>query len=525
MALTSQQIAELNIANTRVEAARSAGENLDSFATDIENIEYAKTKGFAPTVEAPAPADETQPTDQPIDTDPPVVDPAPTADPSQPEDQDQPDQTGIDALVQSNRVFNITDAKNYAYSKGESNFQKYIGGAGGQENPLYIGSTNFARLQQQYTSYQIEQATMRTNDGIYWRDGVNIGEVPRSDPADLANDDTTIISNLVSTAKGEADRIFGGVDDKDKISGDPDISTDVDENNDSILKMLQNQFGSSAESLYTELFKTPEMKTAQADVIDKKNQLDQFDQQLDELKDDIRAEVEGEASESYINSLATIRGNNILKQKRSVQRDYDTALAQLNGLKDEANNLLNVRVKDADTRYNRMFSMLQLQLQEEGKEFNQELAILNASMMIPEGRTIQVGGTTIKGLKENDNLNVVQFTDAERNTYVIGVDKVTGAEMYKTFLGKAAATGGGTTNNFQYQYKELEAETKLGQLKAVTSGLNKPINEVGAIRTDTDDDGNTYYYNAYALDQAEKNKVWWRNDKVDSAEHILFYAK
>ncbi|NCS97403.1 MAG: hypothetical protein GW762_02315, partial [Candidatus Pacebacteria bacterium] len=50
-------------------------------------------------------------------------------------------QEGIANLVSSGKPFSETDAKNFAYSIGESNWQKYVGGIGGQTNPLYIGST------------------------------------------------------------------------------------------------------------------------------------------------------------------------------------------------------------------------------------------------------------------------------------------------------------------------------------------------------------------------------------------------
>jgi hypothetical protein len=130
--------------------------------------------------------------------------------------------------------------------------------------------------------------------------------------------------------------------------------------------------------------------------------------------------------------------------KRSTQRDYDTALANYNGLRENANNLLQVRLKDSDNRYNRLFSMLQLQIQQEGTAFNQELALNQMALQIPEGRSMTIAGTTVTGLKENDNLNVVQFTEADGSTYVIGVDKKTGQQSYKTYIGKAKVSGSGS---------------------------------------------------------------------------------
>ena len=543
MALTDLQIKQLDVANQRVEAAKTAGADLSSYATDMKNIEYAKTKGYAPTsvnaatptsnpTVTPAQPDNNHPAGSPASPDANKAASAPEVKPTDNAkvlNDTQNTAAGIDTLIASGRVFNEVDAKNYAYSKGETNYQQYIGGSGGQANPLYIGNTNWANLQKQYTPYQLQQATTRTKDGIYWRSDVNIGDFSRSDPADLANSDSNIISDIITSAKDDADKVFGG---DDKYSGKPDLSADVDENNDNLMKMLQTQYGSSAESLYNELFKTPEMEEAQTKVTDLVAELDEYDQQLEELKGDIRKEVEGEASDSYITALATIRGENILKMKRSTQREYDTALSQLNSLKEEATNLLNVRVKDADTRYTRMFSMLQLQLQQEGNEFNQQIALVNASMSIPEGRSVQIGDYTVKGMKENDNLNIVSITDADRNMYVVGVDKKTGEEKYRTFLGKAAASGSTTNNTFQYKYAEEVAETKLEQLQKVNTGLAKPTSEDGAIRTDVDENNDTFYYDAYKYEQAVANDTASKGlgdlfglNNPDKLDYLLYYAK
>lgn len=347
----------------------------------------------------------------------------------------------IAALLASGKSFTEEDAKNYAFAKGDTNYQQYIGGVGGSTNPNYIGATNWTKLQKTYTPYQLSQATTRTPSGIYWKEGVNIGDIPSVDPNVSINADAKKIADIVSSAKDEAKDY--SMPDK---TGDKEdkISSDADSNENSLLKMLQDSYGSSAENLYNELFNTPEMKSAQADVTKYKTEIDEYDQQLDELKDDIRAEVEGEASESYISALATVRGDKILKLKRAAQRDYDTALANYNGLKENATNLLSVKTTDANNRYTRLFSMLQLQIQEQGTEFNQELALNQLALQIPEGRSMTINGNTVTGLKEDDNLNVVQFTDASGKTYVVGVDKKTGQEKYKTYIGTAKVSGSGT---------------------------------------------------------------------------------
>jgi hypothetical protein len=52
---------------------------------------------------------------------------------------------------------------------------------GARDNQYYIGPTNFAKLQQQYTPYQIEQATVRNPSGdIFWNPEKNIASIPPS---------------------------------------------------------------------------------------------------------------------------------------------------------------------------------------------------------------------------------------------------------------------------------------------------------------------------------------------------------
>lgn len=54
---------------------------------------------------------------------------------------------------------------------------------GARDNPNYIGPTNFTNLQKQYTPYQIEQATTRQGADIFWKQGVNIADIPSSAPS------------------------------------------------------------------------------------------------------------------------------------------------------------------------------------------------------------------------------------------------------------------------------------------------------------------------------------------------------
>lgn len=417
---------------------------------------------------------------------------------------------GIANLVASGQPFTETDAKNFAYASGNQNWQQYVGGVGGQANPLYIGSSNWSELQKKYTPYQLEQSTIRTNSGIYWNQNVNVSEVPKKSPEEIINDDAAAIANLVSDAKATADKYTKKTDAAAGTDGLPETPKDT------MMEMLNSLYGDTAESLYNELYNTAEIKTAKADVIEYKEQLDEYDDQLDELKNDIRREVEGEASESYISALATVRGGNILKLQKQAQRGYETAVAILTNAREEAGALLQVKMNDNNNRYNRLFSMLQLQVQQEGTQFNQQMALLTAAQQIPEGRSITLpDGTTVKGMKENDNLNVVQFTDASKKTYVIGVDKKTGQEVYRTFIGNAPSSGSGSENTLVKQLAEYKAGQELEYQKEMDDLIGK-----GDVDISYDEKGNSYYYDKKALEEYNSSKSWW-NSKRDPIDYRL----
>ena len=161
-----------------------------------------------------------------------------------------------------------------------------------------------------YTPYQLQQATIRTKDGIYWKEGVNIGDLPRVDPNQRINDDAKKLADIVSGAKSEADKFTS---DAAKSEREANLLSSPELIQDNLMAQLNSQYGGNAEQIYKELFNSPEMKEAQSEVNSLKSKLDEYDQQLEELKDDIRAEVEGEATDSYISALAAVRGDKILR--------------------------------------------------------------------------------------------------------------------------------------------------------------------------------------------------------------------
>ena len=95
--------------------------------------------------------------------------------------------------------------KEYALSRGDSNWQQYVEGVGGKANPNYIGPTAFKKLQRQYTPYQIEKSTIRTKNGIYWNPSVDISSIPSADPGDEINKFAMDVTAAVNSGKSKTD--------------------------------------------------------------------------------------------------------------------------------------------------------------------------------------------------------------------------------------------------------------------------------------------------------------------------------
>ncbi len=181
----------------------------------------------------------------------------------------------------------------------------------------YIGPTQYAKLKASYTPYQLSTATYRDANGdIFFRAGYNsdnINQIPRTDPK--ITDKNTVekiisaIESGISDGKKEKDDYTRVVDDKDKI----DDTTD------------DNNLDTTDSNLMDAAKKVSDIKT--------KMQL--IDEQIEQIKKDIKKEVEGEANESYITALTSVRAEDILKQKRLLQIDYDNALNEYNALNSE----------------------------------------------------------------------------------------------------------------------------------------------------------------------------------------------
>ena len=407
-------------------------------------------------------------------------------------------ETITEEKVEEAGIYGIDPSKNFVkYSDSIHVFDKSTG--------RYISADEASKIQNFWENTEF-------NEGAKPPELIKPIKPEETDLTDNTNEEINefndFITDIVSEAEDEADKF---TIDKDEPTTPSDyIST---------LEDLADE--DTAEEIYTELFSTQEMTDAKSKLADASDELQSYEDQLNELKDDIRNEVEGEASASYISALTAIRGEKIMKLKRLAQREYDSASGELKDLKTQATNIANARMKDSDNRYNRMFSMLQLQLQQEGVKFNQGVAMTNIAMQLPEGRSITMpNGDVVKGMKETDDLNIVQFTDASRNVYIIAVDKKTGEEKYRKLLGRSPAPSGAAPR--------VDPTPSVTLLKETTAATQLEVMEkvkTGAYAIASDDSG-SFYYDKAKYDTAKKDDQWWDPfDNVKERDFITYNLK
>ena len=156
------------------------------------------------------------------------------------------------------------------------------------------------------------------------------------------------------------------------------------------------------------------------------------------------------------------------------------------------------------------FQCFNSQIQQEGTQFNQQMALLSAAQQMPKGRSITLpDGSVITGMDESSNLNVVQFTDANRKVYVIGVDKATGKEIYRTAIGTAPSSGG-STPEFSYEkaLREYNAQQGLEYQQEIDAKLKSGDAAIGY-----DDKNNAFYYDPKALKSYNDGREFLTKEK------------
>jgi len=187
--------------------------------------------------------------------------------------------------------------------------------------------------------------------------------------------------------------------------------------------------GSGMTQMYMEIMSNPRIQGYQDDLLGIETQLGEIEKIELQMVNDIRKEVEGEASESYIMALAAKRMQDIYPMKLGLQRQQ---VALQNAISDEKTNAANIMqyyAMDEQNRYNRMWDALNLLKAEEAaigageqQGFENEIKLLNILKDIPTDRSVEIGGYTYSGMAENSNINDIQKIAPNGHQIIMGID-------------------------------------------------------------------------------------------------------
>lgn len=284
---------------------------------------------------------------------------------------------------------------------------------------------------------------------------------------ELAKDTTIRKSEKMKAIEQEVEKTLGI-----NKAGDP-IGDTVKTSDGSIIDIKQDQ---SALGMYKQLLQSPQILALQKNAGEIQEKLDKIEASEVAFRNDILKEVEGEAPQSYIDAKVAERMKDLYPQKLALSAELRNVIGSLSAEKENAANVLQFSLQDENTRYNRMFNYLQYQAQQGQIDFSNRMAVMNYVKDLPPNRSITIGGVQYKGMAEDANLSVIQFTDENRNITVAGVDKMTGEIKYSQVIGKASAgSSGGGSGSYVKQYNETVAKQNLDILQGVNSGTYRYV--------------------------------------------------
>lgn len=322
------------------------------------------------------------------------------------------------------------------------------------KNPLYIGATNFANLQKQYTANQIEQATTRDTSGnIFWKEGVNIADIPKTATA------ATIIPPTTTDIPKTSDILAGGtVNLKDLTSGTSatDLATARNAVAESALSGVSYQYDAllAQEQAAIEKKKAEQENLVQQEksylmpslITKKREQALEADRKLFEVEQNVR--VLGEIRSQIAAAKAALEQGMIYEQGRPVRQSLlqgrtaelqSQGVAKINALNATASVIQgNIDLAasyakatqdaiegDYQEQFNAITTLLELDNNELIRLTDREKEILDARNGILEQTILQ---------KQKDIDNV--FTLITSAPYAAADGKVSFSDSLETALGK-----------------------------------------------------------------------------------------
>lgn len=214
------------------------------------------------------------------------------------------------------------------------------------------------------------------------------------------NEDYNVINDIITAGKASADKTVKSSTIKTETAAPTSGATSFGSSSEIPADISSNP---DYAKIYNSYVNTPEISTQTDKVLALEKTINEFDNQIASLKNDIKKEVEGEASDSYITALATIRGEDILEQKRIAQIDYNEALGKLNSMTDSAKTMASLAIQSEQTGYSRKLDLVQLNMKI--AEQNRQIAQDRVNVALTYGVT--------KRYYSADGVNVIDSSTGE----------------------------------------------------------------------------------------------------------------
>jgi spore coat assembly protein SafA len=374
--------------------------------------------------------------------------------------------TGIEKLLQSERPFSATDAKNYAYATGKSNWQEFVGKTGSQLTAQ--GAANSAPAPASGAVHSVVKGD--SLGAIAKKYGVNLADLLQANPQitnpnlifpgdqiniptlNSANDLEAQINNTQKETKGVLDK----ANEKDS-TGRKSAGLDEEEYKPDVTTNFKKF---SALEKYNEFFgDNSAIKGLKDKVISVDKQLTDLQNLEDNFVKDIRKEVSGEAPESYIQALASERASDLYPRKAALLSEKKMLEAQLANEEETAKMKLTLSLQDEENTMNRLkmyaeagialdaesfaaadkalgasgvakqyYAAIKAEKKAKTDEDKLDLMtkIINIQKDLPLGKTFTFGGATYESLSDpTENIQYFSETNAAGEKVIIAYDKTT----------------------------------------------------------------------------------------------------
>jgi hypothetical protein len=259
----------------------------------------------------------------------------------------------------------------------------------------------------------------------------------------------------------------------------------------------------SALNLYQKyIAQNPKLNELNSQAIELNKEIKKIDVETLYLRDEITDLVDGEAHQGYIDALASQKASELYKKKSMLLLEMDTVTSQLQYEQNISEKMIEFETQDSQTKYNQMLQLMnfgldmakfQNQMSREGLQdqlsianFNMDVADFNSDQAqqlldnqmkvaqwkqniindnkaeaqqmvenemklqeflfdIPEGQIVTLSSGVYVGMGSDRDVSVNQLIEPDGDTWVIGYDKNTGEEIYRTLIGSTTPKYAGQT--------------------------------------------------------------------------------